>query len=79
MTRVVCEKCGNHHDCPRTMSLSERGRFVALKRWNAIKNGTGKPELDVRTVTVSASGAKKPESVLIVSESGFNPALLKRP
>jgi hypothetical protein len=31
-----------------------------------------------QTVAVSASVAMKPESVLIVSESGFNPALLER-
>jgi hypothetical protein len=60
------------------MSLSERGRFVALKRWNAVNNGTGKPKPDGRTVTVSARVAES-ESVQMILASGFNPALLERP
>jgi hypothetical protein len=54
MKRVVCPKCGDHPGCPRTMTLSERGSFVALKRWDAVKSGKPKNGSDAGLVSCAA-------------------------
>jgi hypothetical protein len=56
------------------MTLSERGRFVALKRWNAIKAGKGKNGKDAGLV----SGTTHSELVELAGPEGFRPSLLER-
>lgn len=64
MARIPCRKCGDIHDCPKTLSAQERGKLGALVRWHG-QNNSQRLKSKVKA-TVSES-----------LPSAFNPTLLE--
>lgn len=65
MKLVACKRCGSPHECPCTLSYSERARKASNLRWSRKKGALRKRG------TVSARGAQEPQSVQMIDPSGL--------